>query len=153
MPGHDRDASDAAHDDLSRDSTGEVDPEGRPLEDPNAALAFSQPRNVSQARRRSSSSDLSFEHDDDTRDARDLELGSMTRKDQVEGGGEEDGEEGEGEKGNSSEHTLAPQESTESESMDAGLSELRKTRTEVHGKDREGRYIISWSGDLDPENP
>lgn len=118
----------------SRDKSEVVDPEGRSLEDPSSTLGYAQCRDVEQSehlhgRDCDSPSDASTQHDPE----RDLEKNESGRE------GDDD-----------LSGTMA---GSSSDSNKTDVDALARTMTAIHGKDESGRYIISWNGPDDPENP
>lgn len=123
---------------MTGQNQAEHDVEGHTLEDPSSTLAYAQPRDADQVSNTShetvsappqrSSVEVDLERNERLSTEKDERLSSENHE-------------------GSSASTLHDSNS------DAELAELRKTRTEIHGKDAEGRYIISWNGDQDPDNP
>lgn len=119
----------------------ETDPEGHELEDPNSTLAYSQPRDVNEAEilTTASGSGTRIGHDD---------TNSIPR------GSDRDLEKNETMGGDLSKETTDTLRDDSARSLDKNNDDvLARTSTAIHGKDEEGRYIISWNGAQDPDNP
>lgn len=107
----------------------ETDATGRPLEDPSATLGFAQTRDSEQVSTTTT--------DDKESSMLDLHPSTATAASNDATAAVASGGQGRDEKAGED-----PQE----------RPELERTRTAIHGKDAQGRYIISWA-DNDPENP